>query len=531
MAPWRRMLAAGPLGGVRLAMVGSCVGAGLLFAAVTQLAHWPLPELPPRPSWGHGGPSWWAKAITPTLTMFVWAAVQLALDGADRLGVERAHGPGRGAHPPRRTSPCSALASQPAASCSTPLRLAVIGVIDEDPPKAQQMVRQLAGLLRLAVGAGAVDRHRRRDPRGHGYLAIEQVRLRTGCRSRSTLRPEPLRERAVPPVLLQPLVENAVKHGMDAERQVVRLATTTTGRAGGRGEQRGGSATPTPTGLRRAQPCATGWRPVGEDGVALAQDGPRVVARIVLPAAAGDAARAAGRRRAPRPRRPPPPAGRRTPTSRSLPRLAGSVDAAVAALEQFDPDVVFLDVQMPGGEGTTLFDRTEVDAQVVFVTAYDQYAVRAFEVHALDYLLKPVAPERLAEALDRVRARVGAPTVPTEGEDDAPLSLDELVCLPHRGAMRFFRVRDVVHLQAADDYCELHLVDGTALLSNTPLKDWEARLPDVFLRVHRSHVVNVDAVVEVVPDGSAYEVRLRGGAAVPMSRRQAAKLTERLRVR
>jgi two-component system, LytTR family, response regulator len=205
---------------------------------------------------------------------------------------------------------------------------------------------------------------------------------------------------------------------------------------------------------------------------------------------------------------------------------ADSVETAAAAIDALHPDVVFLDVQMPGGDGTRLFDEAEVDAAVIFVTAWDRYAVRAFELAALDYLLKPVAPERLAEALDRVRSRGRpVPAVASPG----PLASDEIVCVPHRGGMRFFRVRDLVRLSAADDYCLLGLADGTELLSSVPLKDWEARLPEPFLRVHRSHVVNLDQVAEVVPDGSAYLVRMRQGPPIPMSRRQAARMTGRMR--
>jgi two-component system LytT family response regulator len=214
---------------------------------------------------------------------------------------------------------------------------------------------------------------------------------------------------------------------------------------------------------------------------------------------------------------------------------ADSVDTALDAIATHDPDLLFLDVQMPGGEGTSLFERVDfLRAQVVFVTAHDRYAVRAFEVHALDYLLKPVAPERLRDALDRVRARLTTPApvfAPPQAEDLHPLDPDELVCLPYRDAMRFFRVRDLTHLAAADDYCELHLADGVMVLSSTPLRDWEARLPASFLRVHRSHVVNVDHVAEVVPAGSAWVVHLRGGGEVPMSRRQGAALLDRLGTR
>ncbi len=207
---------------------------------------------------------------------------------------------------------------------------------------------------------------------------------------------------------------------------------------------------------------------------------------------------------------------------------ANGLDAAVTALEQLRPDLVFLDVQMPGGDGTQLFERTDVRARVIFVTAWDQYAVRAFELNALDYLLKPVDPQRLGQAVERARASARFQAPPELSSED-PLANEELLCLPHRGGMRFFRVRDLVHLAAADDYCELHLSDGVTLLSSQPLKVWEARLPTpAFLRVHRSHVVHMANVQEVSPAGSSYEIRLDSGATVPMSRRRASDLLERL---
>lgn len=206
---------------------------------------------------------------------------------------------------------------------------------------------------------------------------------------------------------------------------------------------------------------------------------------------------------------------------------ASSLQGAVELLGEVEADVVFLDVQMPDGEGIQLFERCEVTARVVFVTAYDHYAVQAFELNALDYLLKPVEPERLDRALDRVRSQM--PARPTEGPPTGPLEAEQLLCLPHRGGMRFFRPTELAHLEAADDYCALHLVDGTSLLSSTPLKVWEAQLPDTFIRVHRSHVVNLGQIEEVRPDGSAYAVLLAGDRRVPMSRRRAASILERLK--
>jgi two-component system, LytTR family, response regulator len=208
---------------------------------------------------------------------------------------------------------------------------------------------------------------------------------------------------------------------------------------------------------------------------------------------------------------------------------AGSVDSAVDALAEHDPDLVFLEVQMPGDEGTRLFERTDVRAWVIFVTAFDHYAVQAFQLNALDYLLKPVEPDRLAVALERARDQP-RPVTALEQTPQGPLDLDELLCLPHRGGMRFFRVRDITHFSAEVDYCKVHLEDGSSLLSNTALKDWDDRLPTPFQRVHRSFVVNLDRARRVVRDGSAYVVVLDRGEPVPMSRRHGARLLKQGRL-
>ena len=204
---------------------------------------------------------------------------------------------------------------------------------------------------------------------------------------------------------------------------------------------------------------------------------------------------------------------------------ANSLDSAVQAIQEHDPDLIFLDVQMPGGQGTQLFERLELRARVIFVTAYDHYAVRAFELNALDYLLKPVEPERLAQALQRAQPPA------QERAPEQGLVQEELLCLPHRSGMRFFRVRDILQLSAEDDYCSLRLSDGTRLLSNTALRDWEAKLPPDFLRVHRSHLVHADHIQRVAAHGSSYLVHLSDGETVPMSRRQASKLLSQGRLK
>ena len=206
---------------------------------------------------------------------------------------------------------------------------------------------------------------------------------------------------------------------------------------------------------------------------------------------------------------------------------AGRVAEAAALVAQLRPDVVFLDVQMRGETGFDLLAYIEAGPRIIFVTAFDTYAVRAFDVNALDYLLKPVDPKRLAEALHRARA--AAPS-PAPGEA-VSFEYDDLFFFEEQHRARFIRIRDIVFVQAAGNYTELHLAAETPVLVLKGLAAWEVQLPEVhFVRVHRSTLVNVAFVerVERAPNYT-YELYLRGRAApLAMSRRRAAALKRRL---
>ena len=208
--------------------------------------------------------------------------------------------------------------------------------------------------------------------------------------------------------------------------------------------------------------------------------------------------------------------------------IVGEADSAAAALNQLkaiSADLVLLDVEMPGGSGFDVVTQLSGAADVIFVTAWDHYAAKAFDVEALDYVVKPVDPERLRRALQRARQRRAE-----RGDSDGRLRLDQLLCLPVHNGVRFFRVRDIGWITAADDYSELHLFDGTALLSTTPLKGWEARLPEDYARIHRSTIALIAAAEQVMRgQGDAWEVRLKGvREPLAMSRRYAAALQDRL---
>ena len=203
---------------------------------------------------------------------------------------------------------------------------------------------------------------------------------------------------------------------------------------------------------------------------------------------------------------------------------ADSVESAVRQVEALQPELVFLDVQMPGASGFELLSRLpEARFQTVFVTAHDAHALRAFEVNALDYLLKPVHPERLARTLARLEGAHVEPEGPRP-----KLAEDDLLLLEEGGRSRFVKVGHIVCLCGAGDYAEVVTEDGKRTLSSRPLKDWEARLPErLFARIHRSALVNL-SYVERVEKGPGAQVHVRGlREPLPLSRSHAAQLRER----
>jgi two-component system, LytTR family, response regulator len=214
---------------------------------------------------------------------------------------------------------------------------------------------------------------------------------------------------------------------------------------------------------------------------------------------------------------------------------AGDGAAAVRAIGTLCPDVVLLDVQMPGQSGFDVVERVAADhlPLVVFVTAYDEYALRAFQVHAFDYLLKPVSPARLSDAIGRVRADMlrGAP--PRERVldvvDSVRLATAGRPAERSRYTLRFavrdrdryvlVRTVDIDWIEAAANYVRLN-TRGRAFLLRMTIGEMEGRLdPAVFTRIHRSTIVNTARVQEIRPDPHGdYDVVLTDGRTLRMSR-------------
>ena len=204
---------------------------------------------------------------------------------------------------------------------------------------------------------------------------------------------------------------------------------------------------------------------------------------------------------------------------------AASVSDAARLVHATDADVVFLDIQLAGESGMDLLPLLGVDVDVVFVTAYDDYTLRAFEVNALDYLLKPVVPERLAVTVNRLAA--AQPRAPLR----ETVTYEDRLLLRLGQERAFIRVRDIVVIEADGDGSLLRVAPTlTRKPSAKSLREWEQRLPDrQFVRIHRSAIVNLEYVERLEPWSHASQhVYLRGlPEPLTMSRRYGARLRER----
>jgi two-component system LytT family response regulator len=191
---------------------------------------------------------------------------------------------------------------------------------------------------------------------------------------------------------------------------------------------------------------------------------------------------------------------------------AGNLDEARACIEALSPDIVFLDIQMPGGTGFDLLSQLDRVPRIIFTTAYDQYAVKAFDVNALDYLLKPIEPERLATALRKVES---APAM----SHDAPL---EQLFIRDGPRCWFVPLREVSVFAAEGNYVRLLWGKERPLLGRS-LAAIEMQLdPLRFFRANRSQIVNLDFIQQVeLGEGGRLHMQLRDGPEIEVSRRQA----------
>ena len=226
---------------------------------------------------------------------------------------------------------------------------------------------------------------------------------------------------------------------------------------------------------------------------------------------------------------------------------AGNGVEALRVIEEHQPDLVLLDVQMPGITGFEVARRVlqaGYESQVVFVTAFDQYAIEAFEVNAVDYLLKPVEPARLATAVDRARKRLAADRSAQKPKDEDFERLVQMLAerqgrreqLAIKVDDRFLLVHadEVIHASVEEDQVRVVTNSLSGTSNYRTLDELQARLdPATFWRVHRSHLVNINKIKEIVPWFSRnYILKMKDskGTEIPVSRSQTRRLREYLKL-
>ncbi len=203
---------------------------------------------------------------------------------------------------------------------------------------------------------------------------------------------------------------------------------------------------------------------------------------------------------------------------------ASDGETAVRAIDELQPDLAFLDIRLPRLSGLDLLGRIKHAPAVIFTTAYDRFALSAFELGAADYLLKPFGRERFARAVERVKPalerQVGVPVL-DRVRATLPRGLVPRLFVKDGGQIVPLRTSAVERLEASDDFVLVY-AGGRRYRINVPLTDLEERLdPAVFVRVHRSHIVNLDQVAGWLPyDGSRFQIRLRNGTVITASRQR-----------
>lgn len=209
---------------------------------------------------------------------------------------------------------------------------------------------------------------------------------------------------------------------------------------------------------------------------------------------------------------------------------ANGVASGIGQIVLHKPDLVFLDVQMQDGTGFDLLSGlSERKFQVVFVTSYDQYALQAFRFSAADYLLKPVDPDQLIEAVEKVRSNIEKKEI-TSKLDVLVSNVNRLekIALPAMDGIRFVNIEDIVRCESDDNYTMFFMKSGESIVVSKTLKEYELMLKGMrFCRVHKSYLVNLKYISRYVPGDGGYLI-LEDGSHVDVSRRKKETLLEML---
>ena len=207
---------------------------------------------------------------------------------------------------------------------------------------------------------------------------------------------------------------------------------------------------------------------------------------------------------------------------------ASNVDEGLEKIEQYNPDLIFLDIQMPGKTGFDLLTEIDKAPKVIFTTAYDEYAFKAFEVNAMDYLLKPIEPKRLSEAIAKMREEIIREKATAQpAYNRGLLSEDDQVFVKDGERCWFVKLGDIRYFESVGNYAKVFFGTNKPLILKS-LNALEERLDDrIFFRANRKHIINLRWVEKIEPYfNGGLLVDLRGGDRIEISRRQTVKFKE-----
>jgi two-component system LytT family response regulator len=206
---------------------------------------------------------------------------------------------------------------------------------------------------------------------------------------------------------------------------------------------------------------------------------------------------------------------------------ASGVDEGVEKIELARPDLIFLDIQMPGKTGFDLLSELEKSPKVIFTTAYDEFALKAFEVNALDYLLKPIDPKRLADAIQKLQAEVELERASLSGNTRGPLSESDQVFVKDGEKCWFVKLEEIRLFESVGNYAKVYFSTNKPLILKS-LNALEDRLDEhVFFRANRKHIINLHWIEKIEPYfNGGLLVELKGGEKIEISRRQTVKFKE-----
>ena len=206
---------------------------------------------------------------------------------------------------------------------------------------------------------------------------------------------------------------------------------------------------------------------------------------------------------------------------------ASNVEEGVEKIDLARPELIFLDIQMPGKTGFDLLSELEKAPKVIFTTAYDEFALKAFEVNALDYLLKPIDPKRLADAIQKLQAEIELERASLSGNQRGPLSESDQVFVKDGEKCWFVKLQDIRLFESVGNYAKVYFDTNKPLILKS-LNALEDRLDDhVFFRANRKHIINLHWIEKIEPYfNGGLLVELKGGEKIEISRRQTVKFKE-----